>query len=162
VRWLISSVLPISFDVRPSSRRAATSRSRAVSSAFTGRLRAQVLEGPDARLVRLLAIQRAAGHVAPEDFAAGALHDAVVGVAALGVQDGRHARAQALVFVGARIEHHEGLAGEQLARPAEHVAQLDVAVHNGAVARDAESHGCELEGQPVIDVHPGYPLGSTT
>jgi len=63
-------------------------------------LRAQVLEGPDARLVRRRAVERTPAHVAPEHLAVGALHDAVVGVVALGVEDRRHARAEPLVFVG--------------------------------------------------------------
>jgi hypothetical protein len=87
-------------------------------------LRAQVLERPDARFVRRLAVERAAGDVAPEHLAAGALHDAVVGVVALGVEDRRHARAQPLVFVGAGVQHHERLPDQHLAREAEHLAQL--------------------------------------
>src|SRR2546429_317126 len=90
---------------------------------------------------------------APERFAVGALHDAVVRVETPGVENGRDARAQPLVLVGAGVEDLEGLADQHLARGLEHLADLAVAVDHGAIARDHEADGGGFERQPVIYIH---------
>ena len=99
-----------------------------------GALGAQVFKTPDARFMGRIAVQRAARDMAPEDFAVGTLHDAVVGVVALGVENGLHVRAQALILVCAWIQYLERLADEDLARSAKHLADVPVAVDHGAVA----------------------------
>src|SRR5256885_658530 len=82
-----------------------------------------------------------------------ALHDAVVRVETPGVENGRDARAQPLVLVGAGVEDLEGLADQHLARGLEHLADLAVAVDHGAIARDHEADGGGFERQPVIYIH---------
>jgi hypothetical protein len=49
--------------------------------------------------------------------------------------------------------YSERLADELLARCAEHLAQVAVAVHNRPLARYHEPDGRQIEGQPVVDVH---------
>jgi 3-oxoacid CoA-transferase subunit A len=115
--------------------------------------RAQVLERPDAGLVRGVAVQRAAGDVAPEQLAARPLHDAVVRVVPAGVEDGGHPGAESLVLVGARIEHLERLPDEQFPVGSEHVAKLLVAVHNGTVAREHQADRGQVECHCVVNVH---------
>src|SRR5256885_8269923 len=65
-----------------------------------------------------------------------ALHDAVVRVETPGVENGRDARAQPLVLVGAGVEDLEGLADQHLARGLEHLADLAVR---------SEEHTSELQ-----------------
>jgi hypothetical protein len=72
--------------------------------------------------------------MAPEQLAGGALHDAVVGIRATGIEDGGHARAQSLVFVGAGVQHLKGLPDQLLARGRKHLAQRLVAVDDRAIA----------------------------
>ena len=60
---------------------------------------AQVFEGPHASGMRVGAFERAARHVAPEQFSIGPLHDPVVGIAALSGHDGRNARADPLELI---------------------------------------------------------------
>ncbi len=105
------------------------------------------------------AAQRAPGHVAPESLvlqpATHAFHDAVVRIGAAFAQQRRHACAQTLVLVGTGVEDLETLAHELFARGAEHLAQRLIAVNHGALARKRETHGGQVEGQAVVDVHAG-------
>ena len=91
----------------------------------------------------------------PEQLAGGPLHDAVIGVHAAAPQQWCHARAQALVFVGAGVEDLEALAHELLARGPEHLAQGLVAIHHGAFARQCQPHRGEVKGEAVVDLHVG-------
>jgi hypothetical protein len=72
--------------------------------------------------------------MAPEGIAAGALHDAVVGIGAVAVEDRGDARASAFKLGRTRVQHLKRLAHQQFARGAKHFAQVTVAVHHGAVA----------------------------
>ena len=81
------------------------------------------------------------------------LHDAVIGVQTAGVQDRDHARADALVLVRAGVENQERLPHKLVLGGAEHFAQVLVAVHNGAVAREHQSHRRQVESELVIHVH---------
>ncbi|MCY1245319.1 hypothetical protein D9M72_584610 [compost metagenome] len=72
--------------------------------------------------------------MAPEQFPAGALHDALVRVHAALAHDWHDARAGALEFVGGGVKHLEGLAQQRLARGAENAADLLVAVLDHALA----------------------------
>ena len=173
VRWLMPSALPISLRgqaLHHLRRHLALARREL---GLGGAARAQVLEGPDAGLVRRGAVERLAAHVAPEGLAregavqaAEPLHHAVVGIAAAGVEDRLHALADALEFGDARVEHLERLADQRIARGAEHLAQARVAVHDDAVARQHHAHRRLLEGEPVVDgVRRGVgcaPLRNTT
>ena len=104
--------------------------------------------------MRRIAVQRPARDVAPEGFALASpinpLHDAVVGIHAGGIQDGKHARADALILVGARVKDEEGLADQLLARGAEHFADMLVAIEDRAVARQDKTYRCQIESQLVI------------
>ena len=118
---------------------------------------AQIFKAPDASLVRRVAVQGAAGHVAPKGFAfesaVQAAHDAVVGVAAAAVEDGRNACAGAFELVGAGVEHLKTLAQQLFARGAKNLANALVAILNGAVAREHQAHGGHVKRQSVINVH---------
>jgi hypothetical protein len=120
---------------------------------FAGR---EVFKGPDARFVRRVPVERSSRHMAPEGFAFEAavhpFHDAVVGIHAFGVQDGRDALAGAFVFVDAGVEQLKTLADELLAAHAKHLANALVAVNDGAVAREHQADGGQIKGESVIDV----------
>src|SRR3989344_3249837 len=103
--------------------------------------------------MRGISVERTARHMAPEDLAVGTLHDAVVGAVAFGVQNWFHVRAKALVFVGAWIKYLERLTDEHLARGAEHLAHMPVAIDHGAVARQHQAHGGHVKSESVINVH---------
>ena len=124
---------------------------------FDGASLAQVFKTPDAGFVRRVAVQGAAGHVAPKGFAfeaaVQAAHDAVVGVAAAAVEDGCNARAGALKLVGAGVEHLKTLAQQLFARGTKNLADALVAIHDGAVAREHQAHRGHVKRQSVINVH---------
>ena len=94
--------------------------------------------------------------MAPEGFAFEAavhpFHDAVVGIHALGVQDGLDALAGAFVFVGAGVKQLKGLTNQLCAGHAKHFAHALVAVDDGAVAREHQADGGQVKGEAVIDV----------
>jgi hypothetical protein len=101
------------------------------------------------------AVQGAARDVAPKRFSfestIDALHDAVIGIQAFGIQAQFNPGARAFVFVGAGVEHLKGLPNQLLAGRAEHVTQALVAIHHGPVARQHQAHGREVKGLAVID-----------
>ena len=123
---------------------------------FDGFARGQVFKGPDACFVRGVAVESAARHMAPESFAFEAavdpFHDAVVGIHAFGVQDGRDTLASALVFVGAGVEQLKALADQLFAAHTKHLAHALVAVDDGAVAREHQADRGQVKGEAVIDV----------
>ena len=112
---------------------------------------ADVLERPDAGTERLLGLHRMAGDVAPEQFATGAAHDALVRIAALGVHDRNDAVAGAQEFVHRRIQRQEGQAFELEAGIAEHRRQRVVAALDDAIFRYAHAHRRVQENGFVID-----------
>lgn len=116
---------------------------------------AQVFQGPDAGRVRLGAVERAARDMAPEHLAIGALHDAVVGIEALGVQDGLHVGAQALVLFGAWVQYAERLPDQHLARGTEHAAQMVVAIDHVAVAGHHHPDWGHFKCETIVNGHGG-------
>src|SRR6202000_938108 len=107
--------------------------------------RAQIFERPDARRMRRGTIERAPGHVAPEQFAVAALHDPVVAVSAFLADMRGDALADAREFVRRWIQHLERLADERVAHIAEDRADLLVAVLDDALARKHEPDGREMK-----------------
>ena len=105
--------------------------------------------------MRVLRVQRAAGHMAPEQLAVGPAHHPVVGVAALFVQGGQDAVARAFEFGRAGVEHLEGLADELFALGFEDGQQLPVAVDDQAVARHDHPDRGHFEGGSVIQFQHG-------
>ncbi|MNT58648.1 hypothetical protein D3C72_1961000 [compost metagenome] len=92
-----------------------------------------------------------------------ALHHAVVGIVAAGVQKGFHALADALELRHAGVEDAERMPDQCRGLCAENFAHALVAGDDGAVARDHHTDGCMFKSQPVIDLgHRGSPLRNTT
>ena len=116
-----------------------------------GALGADILEGPDAGRVRVVAIERMAGDVAPEHFIVGALHDALVRIEALLVEDGHQAQAGALEFVGGGVDLLEGSLAQRIDLIAEHVGHGQVGLLDHAIVRDAHADGRVHENLFEID-----------
>ena len=98
---------------------AATSRSRAVSSALTGRreLRSSKLQMPASCGASRFSARPVTLHqkISPRKRPSRPLHEPVVGVGAVAIEQRDDARAGALVFVGARVQDLEGLPDKLLA-----------------------------------------------
>jgi hypothetical protein len=89
--------------------------------------------------------------VAPEELAVGALHDAVVRVAALRGHDGRDARADALELVRRRIQHLKRLPDQRLAPAPEDRREFVVAVFDDAIAREHEADRREMKRGLIVE-----------